>query len=204
MINRFSMACEYKPASHYAVTTTDAIGERRVLFGPFKTVAAVREVIANDVRKVVPTIVGLEDSLERVRIEETQRPIRGDFNELLDARSQLLLRAHSEPPLPEGVVRATYNGKGFQTFIVGQPGEIAHHLSLQKGFYPITTAIPQENDVSMWINEKKDAIVRIKGLSESDVVQMNNVFKSFKDLSPELRQPLAGTVVRQEQPIISP
>lgn len=194
IMNRFSMATEFKRDSHYAITTVDAVGQTRVLFGPFDSFTSARAVVNADVEKIVGTITGLEDSTSKIRISETPTPVTGDFNEVLDARSQLLLRSKDEPPIEYGVFRANYSSKYGATFVVGTREQIAHHLSTAKGFYPITTPIPHSDGSHSWLSEKKDAIVRISGLTANDIQAINNEFKTFKALSPELQKPLAGTL----------
>tara|TARA_Y100001972_G_scaffold34560_1_gene42902 strand:+ start:15743 stop:16345 length:603 start_codon:yes stop_codon:yes gene_type:complete len=185
-----SAAKESQRPGNYFITTKDALGESRVLFGPFMEFGHAREYIkSGELQQVLGSTIGLEDSLSRVRIVDSVMPRTAELNQEMSPKHAVLIQESNAYDAPENAVRVEYSNKLSKTFVVGTPLEIAHHLAQKRNFSPITTPIPREGGF-VWLSEQKDSIIELRGVTRAVADKFNAALTTIKKVNPELTKNL--------------
>lgn len=188
---RFSNASEFPRESSFYISTLDAAGEARVLFGPFPNYGHARELVSSgEVENVLRSVVGLEDSAQHVRIVDSMSFKTAELNQELSPKHGVLLREPSMHDAPGRGVRAEFSKGLYKTIVVGASmEEVAYHLAIRHGFSPILTPIPRDGG-RVWLNEQKDAVVELRGASQELADEFNQVLSKIKQVNPELTKGL--------------
>ena len=187
MTNRFELAnaSEYPRGGNYYVTTRDAGGVNRCLFGPFPAYSNAREFLADgSIAKLVESIPGLEDSARRIRIEPAEIGRSAELNSEVGLDKRRLISELDAHNAPDGEFRLEYSAPGSRTFIVGSMKALAYCLASQKDFYAICTPIEREGGFA-WLSEKKDAIVELRGVDNETARAFNRELKESCELAPD-------------------
>lgn len=183
-----SAAKESQRPGYYFITTKDALGDSRVLFGPFMEFGHAREYMkSGELQQILRSTIGLEDSVSKVRIIDSITPRTAELNQEMSPKHAVLIKEPSAFDAPANAVRVEYSNKLSKTFVVGTPLEIAHHLAQKRNFSPITTPIPREGGF-VWLSEQKDSIIELRGVTRAVAEQFNDALTAIKDVNPELQK----------------